>query len=176
MGHALWLSRHSEATPMTASTAWVTGLFMSRLTAERAVDSILRAGYTRDDVSVLMGDKTRHTHFTHTAVPNRDESVAANIGVGGLVGGSFGAVLAGIAAAGTAVIFPGIGLIVAGPIAAALAGAGAGSLLGAIIGAGIPAERAQFYHDGLHDGGMVVGVKATSHDQQFKLPVMPFSA
>ena len=59
-------------------------------------------------------------------------------------------------------MLPGLGLVVAGPLAAALAGAGAGGLtgglVGALIGSGIPEERAQIYEEGVRNGGAVVGV------------------
>ena len=68
------------------------------------------------------------------------------LGVGAAVGGGVGATLAAIFAVGSNVVVPGLGLVVAGPIAAALAGAGAGGatggLVGALVGAGIPEERA----------------------------------
>jgi hypothetical protein len=74
-----------------------------------------------------------------------------------------GAVIGGIAAIGTNVLLPGLGLVVAGPIAAALLGAGAGGatggLVGALIGWGIPEERAKYYEEGIRKGGTVVGVK-----------------
>ena len=48
-------------------------------------------------------------------------------------------------AVGSTIAVPGLGLVVAGPIAAALAGAGAGAaaggLIGAMVGAGIPEDR-----------------------------------
>lgn len=69
------------------------------------------------------------------------------------IGGAVGAALAAIAAVGTSLAIPGLGLVVAGPLAAALAGAGAGGatggLLGALIGAGIPEHRAKVYDAGL---------------------------
>jgi len=59
---------------------------------------------------------------------------------------------------------PGLGLVLAGPIAAALAGAGAGGvtggLIGALIGAGIPEERAAGYERGLKQGGILIGTRA----------------
>jgi hypothetical protein len=63
---------------------------------------------------------------------------------------------------------PGLGLVVAGPIAAGLAGAGAGGLtggvLGALVGAGIPEDRAKEYESGIKDGGIVMGVNPRSDD------------
>jgi hypothetical protein len=164
----------------TYKNTWVTGLFMSRPAAERAVEALTRGGYKRDEISVLMGENTRNADYA-TPVPDRNvegfedkkDNIAKGVGVGGLVGGSVGAVIAAIAAAGTAITFPGIGLVVAGPIAAALAGAGAGGatggLVGAIVGAGIPEDHARQYEVGLLRGGIVLGVKVTSSEQEDKV-------
>ena len=78
------------------------------------------------------------------------------------MGAVAGGALAALAAAAT-ILIPGVGLVVAGPIAAALAGAGAGGVTGGIIGGligyGIPEERAKLYETGLKEGGIVLGVK-----------------
>ena len=52
----------------------------------------------------------------------------------------------------TAIAIPGVGLLVAGPIAGALAGAGAGA-------ATIPETRAVEYERGLKEGGIVLGAR-----------------
>ncbi|MEO6021832.1 MAG: hypothetical protein ABIP64_01680, partial [Burkholderiales bacterium] len=56
-----------------------------------------------------------------------------------------------------------LGLVIAGPVAAALAGAGAGGLTGGLVGAlvgwGIPEETVQRYETGIKAGGIVMGVK-----------------
>jgi len=61
-----------------------------------------------------------------------------------------------------------LGLLVAGPIAAALAGAGAGGatggLIGALIGAGIPEERVKRYEEGIKNGGIMMGVNPKSDE------------
>ena len=73
-----------------------------------------------------------------------------------------GAIVGALAALGTSVALPGLGLIVAGPLAAGLAGAGAGGLtgglLGALVGSGVPEERAKVYETGVKEGGIVMGV------------------
>jgi hypothetical protein len=83
-------------------------------------------------------------------------------GVGGAIGVTAGAILAALAAIGTSIAIPGLGLIIAGPIAVALAGAGVGGLTGGIIGAligwGLPEERARIYESDLKNGGIVLGV------------------
>ena len=76
--------------------------------------------------------------------------------------------LAGVAAVGTTLVLPGVGLVVAGPLAAALAGAGAGGitggLIGALIGAGIPEERVKHYEEGIKNGGILMGVTPRSDE------------
>ena len=152
-----------------AKAKLVTGLFKTRVAAEAAVDAILKRGYTRDDISVLMSDATKNKEF---AVETRTHA-ADGAGIGGAVGGAVGAVLAAIVAVGANVVLPGIGLVVAGPIAAALVGAGAGGatggIIGALIGAGIPEHRAKVYDAGLRGGGILLGVEAKDDDDADKL-------
>ena len=143
----------------------VTGLFKTKLAAEAAVDALIKQGYTRDDISVLMSDATKNKEF---AIETRTHA-ADGAGIGGAVGGTVGAVLAAIAAVGTSIALPGIGLVIAGPIAAALAGAGAGGftggVIGALVGAGIPEHRAKVYDAGLRSGGILIGVEAKTNEE-----------
>ena len=140
----------------------VTGLFRNREHAERAFSEVEKRGYTREGVSLLMTEATREKEFGVEATTQ----VAAGAGVGGAVGGTVGAVLAAIVAVGTAISIPPLGLVVAGPLAAALAGAGVGAtsggLIGALVGAGIPEQRAEAYDSGIREGGIVLGVEAKS--------------
>lgn len=147
----------------------VTGLFKSKVAAEAAVDAVMKRGFTRDDISVLMSDATRSKEF---ALQTRTHA-ADGLGIGSAVGGAVGAVLAAIAAVGTTLFLPGINLVIAGPIAAALAGAGAGGatggVIGALIGAGIPEYRAKVYEAGLRGGGILIGVEARSDEEVERL-------
>lgn len=152
-----------------AKAKLVTGLFKSKVSAEAGVDAIMKRGFTRDDISVLMSDSTRSKEF---ALQTRSHA-ADGLGIGGAVGGAVGAVIAAIAAVGTTLFLPGINLVIAGPIAAALAGAGAGGatggLIGALIGAGIPEYRAKVYEAGLRGGGILIGVEARSEEEVDRL-------
>jgi hypothetical protein len=143
-----------------SDTTLVTGIFKSRLAAEAAVDTIMKQGYTRNEISVLTSDATRTKEF---ALQTKSQA-AGGAGIGGAVGGVVGSVLAALVAVGTTIALPGIGLVIAGPIAAALAGAGAGGaaggIIGALIGAGIPEYRAKVYEAGLRGGGILLGVEA----------------
>ena len=149
-------------------TGYVTGLYRTPEEAARAYDNLTtKHGYKHDDVDVLMSDETRRRHYPD-ATPGAEFSsgtkAAEGLGVGSAIGGGVGAAVAAIFAVGTSIAIPGLGLVVAGPIAAALAGAGAGGatggLIGALVGAGIPEERAREYDKGVRDGGIVLGTKA----------------
>lgn len=148
-----------------AKPALVTALFKNRVAAESAVDAILKRGYTRDDISVLMSDATRTKEFAVQAKSH----AADGAGIGGAVGTAVGAVLAAVVAVGSTIALPGINLVIAGPIAAALAGAGAGAVtggvIGALVGAGIPEYRARVYETGLREGGILLGVEAKSNEE-----------
>src|SRR5882762_5719095 len=147
----------------------ITGLFQNRVAAEAAVDAIMKRGYTRDDISVLMSDATRNKEFALQARTH----AADGAGLGGALGGIVGAVLAAIVAVGSTIILPGLNLVIAGPIAAAVAGAGAGAatggVIGALIGAGIPEYRAKVYEAGLRSGGILLGVEAKADEEIDKL-------
>lgn len=147
----------------------VTGLFRDRESAERAYGSVTTRGYSNDDVNLLMSDETRDKHFTvdgkETELGNK---ALEGAGTGAAIGGTVGATLAAIAAIGTTLALPGLGLLIAGPIAAGLAGAGAGGatggIIGALIGAGIPEERVKHYEQGLKEGGILLGVTPRSDE------------
>ena len=153
------------------SKLFVTGLFKTRAAAEAAVDAIIKRGYTRDDISVLMSDATKNKEF---AVETRSHA-ADGLGIGGAIGGTVGAVLAAIVVVATPIAIPG-GLLVAGPVAAALVGAGAGGatggLIGLLIGTGIPEHRAKVYDAGLRGGGILLGVEAKSKEDVDKLATL----
>ncbi len=148
-----------------AGSGVLTGMFRDRESAEKAYNSALSRGYTKDDVNVMMSDQTRDSWFgsdSDMADSELGSKALEGAGAGSAIGGTLGAIIAGIAAIGTSVLLPGVGLVVAGPLAAALAGAGAGGLtgglIGALVGSGIPEDRAVAYEEGIKNGGMVVGV------------------
>jgi uncharacterized protein YjbJ (UPF0337 family) len=147
----------------------VSGLFRDRESAEHAYRSLTDRGYGKDDVNLVMSDETRKRHFgDETPDTELGSKALEGAGVGGAIGGTTGAVLGAIAAIGTSIAIPGLGLVVAGPIAAALAGAGAGGatggLIGALVGAGIPEEHAKVSDEGIRRGDIYMGVKPRNDD------------
>ena len=147
-----------------------TRLFTDRDSAEREYDALVARGYSPQDINVIMTEEGRKRHFpedgTTTELGNK---ALKGAGVGGGIGAVTGGALAALAVAATVAV-PGVGLLVAGPIAAALAGAGAGAVaggaIGALIGAGIPEERVKQYESGLKEGGIVMGVKPRTREDQ----------
>ncbi len=159
-------------TELDDKTGTITGVFHDKDDAEKAYNSLVERGYTRDDISVLMSDETRESNYKDVDEDDRSElgnKAMEGAGVGSAIGGTAGAIVGAIAAIGTAIAIPGLGLIIAGPIAAGLAGAGAGGLtgglIGALVGSGIPEEQAAAYKESLENGGIVVGVKARTMDE-----------
>ena len=148
----------------------VTGLFPDREAAEAAYNAAHTRGYTTDDVNLVMSDDTRTRHFGDQTVETElGNKAAKGAGIGGAIGGTVGAIAAAIAAVGTTLALPGLGIVVAGPLAAAAAGAGAGAagggLIGALIGWSMPEERVKEYEEGIKQGGILMGVHARSDEE-----------
>jgi hypothetical protein len=146
----------------------LTGMFRDRDSTEGAYRSLRDRGYTDDEINVLMSDQTRDKYFSDGDTELEGNKALEGTGAGAAIGGTLGAIIGGIAAIGTNVLIPGLGLVVWGPIAAGLAGAGAGGLTGGLVGAligwGIPEDRAKEYETGIREGGTVLGVTPRSDE------------
>ncbi|MGI8812945.1 MAG: hypothetical protein ACR2IH_10550 [Pyrinomonadaceae bacterium] len=157
-----------EATSRQGDKPLLTGLFRDRASTEGAYNSLKARGYSDDEINVIMSDKTRDKDYADGDSSLEGNKALEGTGAGAAIGGTLGAIIGGIAAIGTSLVVPGLGLIVAGPIAAALAGAGAGGLTGGLVGAligwGIPEDRAKLYESGVNDGGTVLGVNPKNDD------------
>lgn len=148
---------------LTTDRGMLTGMFKDRESAEHAYNSLHERGYTKDDINLVMSDETRKKHFSGGVKEKEIGTKAAEgAGKGSAIGGTVGAIAGVVLALGTSLVIPGLGLIVAGPIAAGLAGAGAGGItggvIGALVGSGIPEERAKLYESGIKNGNIVMGV------------------
>jgi hypothetical protein len=147
----------------------LTGMFRDRDSAEQAYNSLSSRGYTHNDVDLVMSDETRKRHFGEdTTDTELGTKAMEGVGTGASIGGTLGAIAGAIAAIGTSLVIPGLGLVVAGPIAAGLAGAGAGGLTGGLIGGlvghGIPEDRAKRYEEGIKNGHIMMGVRPRNDD------------
>lgn len=147
----------------------LTGMFADRESAENAFNSLHERGYSNDDINLVMSDETRKKHFSGDEQETEIGTKAAEgAGKGSAIGGTVGAIAGVIAALGTSLVIPGLGIVIAGPIAAGLAGAGAGGLtggiIGALVGSGIPEARAKLYESGVKKGNIVMGVKPRNEE------------
>lgn len=152
----------------------VSAVFHDASAAEDAYDEARGLGYDDDEINVLMSEQARDEYFPGERVEHEKErKTAEGAGVGGSVGLAVGAIAGAIAAIGTTVALPGIGIVVAGPLAGALAGAGAagatGTLIGALVGAGMTQERATVYRTAIEEGGVVLAVHPKSEEDAEEL-------
>jgi ABC-type branched-chain amino acid transport system, permease component len=162
----------NQGTKSQAETGMLTGLFNDKDSSESAYRSLRDRGYSDEEINVVMSDDTRKKYYANDVDSELGSKAAEGTGVGGAIGGTIGAIIGGVAAIGTNLVLPGVGLVVWGPLAAALAGAGAGGLTGGLVGAligwGIPEDRAKLYETGIQEGGTVLGVTPRSpEDAQY---------
>ena len=143
---------------MAGKNIAVFGIYSSDVQAEMAVDRLRSAGFSNDDISVLLQDIRSTREFAHEKNTKAPEGVAtggvAGMGIGGAVG-----LLAGIGA----LAIPGVGpFIAAGPIMGALSGAAVGGatggLIGGLVGLGIPEYEAKQYEDKVRAGNILISV------------------
>ncbi|HEU5047266.1 MAG TPA: hypothetical protein VFT64_05410 [Rickettsiales bacterium] len=155
----------------------VAGIFDSRIEAERAFSLLLEQDFRKEDISLLISDKARHTIFPP---PVNDEGERATRGgaAGALFGGSIGALVAGLTAVGNIVV-PGMGLLASGPLTAILAGLGtgavAGGLSGALISAGFAVDDAKKYENEVKRGKVVLIVHTTDERKDAARTIMQTS-
>ncbi|MGH7930447.1 MAG: CBS domain-containing protein [Candidatus Binatia bacterium] len=153
----------------------VAGLFRDRPSAEQAIADLKEAGFTGDQIGVVMRDPSEKGHVSERRESDRGGSHAASGAMTGVVGGGLLGGLAGYLLAIGALTIPGIGPVLAGgAIAQALGlgvigttaavgagiGAAAGGLVGALVGMGIPEEEARYFEKGLATEEVLVTVKA----------------
>ena len=159
---------NNQGTSTRHEPAILTALFRDRESSDAAYRSLRDRGYSDDDILVMMSDETRDKFYKDDPASDLGNKSLEGVGVGSIIGGTLGAVVGGIAAIGTNLVLPGLGLVVAGPLAAAIAGAGvggaAGGLTGALIGWGIPEDRAEIYEQGIREGGTLLGVRPRTAD------------
>jgi hypothetical protein len=160
----------------------VTALFRDIRQAEKAYVASTQLGYEPAEINALMSDDTRERFVSGThratplgqkaAEPTPEASTRAEV-LGGPVGGTMGTIAPAVAAIGAALLLPGLGLAVAGPVAVALTAAGTAGLATGLIGAftnwGIPSDQAEKYENAIRKGGVVLGIEAKTPEDQASL-------
>jgi hypothetical protein len=142
----------------------LTALFIDHISAMRAYEWLKEQGFTKNDISLVMSDKTAvkfHAVEGDDKVEDKDRSSKGSYTTG-IVGATVGAGL-------VATIAAGLGFLAGGPLGAALAasipGAMVGGLVGGLVGYGFPEETAKQYEAAIQEGGVAIGVHPKSSEQ-----------
>src|SRR5262245_13092722 len=143
--------------PETVERPIEVGIFTTVDAARHAVNDLLAAGFTTEQITVVCSDETKEQHFRefeHQDPAGTHTPLAA--ATGGTIGAVFGAltVIASAAATGS------VALLAAGPITA-WAGGVAGGLVGAMMTRGIEKELANFYQQAVVEGRILVAAEDT---------------
>jgi hypothetical protein len=151
-------NRHYSGKGETIMAKAVFCIAQSEEQAVRIVDQLKSAGFSNNDVSVLLPDREGTRDFAHEQHTKAPEGAATGVAAGGVAGGVLGW-LVGIGS----LAIPGLGpFIAAGPILAALGGAAAGGTIGgvtgALVGLGIPEYEAKQYEGKLKSGNILISV------------------
>lgn len=155
---------------LSTTKSLLTASFKDPQSAASAYQALLDSGYESNDIHILMSDESRKKYLPNTEAGDTPlgNKALEGMGVGSAIGGTAGAIAAALLAVGTSLIVPGLGLVIAGPLAASLAGAGAGGftggVIGLLIGSGIPSDRAAIYESAIKSGSTVIGVSPKSDD------------
>ena len=136
------------------------------LQAETVLNELKGAGFSNNDISVLVPDTMGSHDLATDKATKAPEGTATGATTGGILGGALGW-LAGIGA----LAIPGLGpFIAAGPIMGALSGAAAGAtaggLTGALVGLGIPEYEAKQYEAKVKGGNILISVHTDDGDER----------
>ena len=133
-------------------------LFSHVADAEKGFDALLRVGFSREQISVVVSD----------SMCQRPESIEERVqesnqaAKGAAVGGGLGGLLMGLIAAGT--------FAVAGPVAAILAGASlggiGGSLVGMVVGSGVDPKVSKDLERSVQEGGVLLAVPVQENQER----------
>jgi len=144
----------------------ITGIVETGPLANQIIADLLSAGLTKDDISLLMSDKTKE-HFSAATKDSGDRAIV-DTAIGAGTGGVLGALLAGLTVV-SAVLLPGASLVVAGPLVSVLTGAGAGAAIGGLAGAlsaaGIATAESEAFEKEIKAGKAVIFAH-TANDAQ----------
>ena len=131
------------------------GIFDSVDDARRAVQGLLNAGFSREQITVVCSDETKERYFSEFEHqhPAGTFAPAATI-----TGGTIGALVGGLTVVASALATGSLALWAAGPISA-WAGGVAGGLVGAMMTRGVEKELANYYQQAVVQGQILVAAE-----------------
>ena len=154
----------------------VIGVFDDRDRVRDAISALQEAGFSLDDVSVIMRDRDDEETALERGGTHVDKTTAAGALAGGVLGGA-----AGWLAALGLVAVPGLGpLVGAGVVATTLLGmgigAGAGAVVGALVELGVPESEARWYDREVQGGRVLVAVRADGRAEEARRVLRHYGA
>ena len=141
------------------------GVFSTIRAADCAVDNLLKAGFTTDQITVICSDRAKEVHYHQF---EHEEPAGSYTPAAVAVGGAIGAALGGLTMLAGAVTTAGLGLLAAGGIAAWTGGI-VGGLVGAMMTRGVEHELANYYDQAVTAGKILVAAEDHSEAQRQNL-------
>lgn len=150
----------------------VVGVFGNIPDADKCITELMYQGFEKSHLSLIVSDKGRISLLEDPKVlqaksekesNDLDHAVLEGSAAGAAIGGTLGALIAGLTAVGSITV-AGAGVLVAGPLVAVFSGLGAGVLVGGLSGAlirmGFHEDEAGRYEEEIRQGKAVIVVEA----------------
>jgi len=156
------------------STERVDRIFNDTTSANGYFDHLVNLGYSTEEITVIMSEKTKDKFYaSNSHIEKNSDEALKGAGAGGAIGGTVGAIAAAITAVGSNFLIPGLGFVIAGPLAAALVGAGIGGAGGALAGAlakiGLSDSVSVEYIKSIEEGKIIISVEPKNDDHHTSL-------
>jgi hypothetical protein len=151
---------------MTTTTATsVVAVYRTRGQAEAAIDQLWHAGFSKEQVGVMIPGEGEHQATTKT------ERTEENSATGAVAGAVTGTAVGTVAGALAMLLIPGLGPILTGGalmgvVAGAATGAAVGSFAGPFLAMGFTEEDVHRYQTDLRSGRTIVVIHADSEQDR----------
>lgn len=147
-------------TPLKTELPVRAGVYSTTREVDDVVLSLLEAGFTHNEITVVCSDEAHRRHFSEFA---HQDPAGKHLPASAAAGGVTGAALGGLA---TVAIGFATGVLPVAIIggAGALTGGVVGSLLGAFLTRGVEHEAANFYDQAVQDGKLLVVVERKNQE------------
>jgi hypothetical protein len=131
------------------------GIFPTVDSARNAVQGLLDAGFSNEQITVICSDETKERHFQEF---EHQEPAGTYTPAAAITGATIGALLGGASVIAASAATGGLAILAAGPITA-WAGGVAGGLVGAMMTRGVEKELANFYQQAVVEGQILVAAE-----------------
>jgi len=148
------------------STTFLTALFKQPRNAEAIYHNLLKKGYKKEDVLLIMSKETQKKYFSDgESVKNSlHPKTFERLTLGSANGGIIGVITAAMTIiVDDVLVVPGLGGVLASMFAGVGASVVAGGLVGILRGAELSEVNIKEYENGIKEGGVIIGVNPLNH-------------